>query len=194
VTSPEKVAQQVRDVRDDMKENLQTAVPDAMEDTTEQAQTNVERNDSVATGALHDELDPVELEPGPHRSSNTVTSVRLRVPWPYMYVEMGTGLRGGASPYPDNEQYPSPSGVSDQMLANIQQWIEDKGVVGKFYSAAREPDGSPSPLANAIAESIVDFGTKPHPFLRPAWYGSRHGRLHVFKRMDRAMSRAVRRN
>lgn len=94
------------------------------------------------------------------------------------FLEYGTGNYFGTSGLGNlpTRRYSSPSGQwgtgdHSPLVANIQEWIEMKGITGTFYSPLRRDDGSASPLAFAIARAITRHGTKPHPFMRPAWQG-----------------------
>jgi HK97 gp10 family phage protein len=97
-------------------------------------------------------------------------------------VEFGSGSRLNKSsafslpaptpdtyPYSDGYPYESPSGVSEGLLDDLEEWVKTKPVVPK-----KDSDG-PEELAQKIAHTIVEKGTYAHPFLRPAWFN--HSRI-----------------
>jgi len=183
VHNAESVASQVTDLADDLDDGIESAVDDGMDDTARQVQTNIKANDSVATGRLYLNAESERVTHSP----KTVVARRISVPGVYKFVEYGTGLFS-------EKGYDSPDGPSPRMLENLQDWIEDKGITGDYYDEQRTDDGDPSPLAWAIASSIVEFGNRSHPFLRPAWYGSLHGRRHVKSEVESAINKAIRRS
>lgn len=187
MTSPRKLAEKVTDLKDDLKDNLENDVDEAMGEATDGIRTEIRSNESVASGRL---ITQTRQTAGP-QLANVIYSTKITAPYPYTYLEYGTGARGGSTGWPDDESYPSPSTLVPP--ENIQNYIEEKGITGKYYSAVRKSSGEPSDLAWEIAKSITAFGTEAHPFMRPVWYGSTRGRDNVIGSAERAMNRAVRR-
>lgn len=114
---------------------------------------------------------------------------------PAALVEYGTGQLGRS--VPEMGRVPSPDHTSKGFLRALQSWIEAKNITGAVYSertADTPPSASWSPLAEAIAWSIVSTGTRPHPFLRPAWRGHRIPTVKsVRKRIDKRIETIERR-
>lgn len=187
MTDAHSLAEKVGDLRDNLDENLDSEVDEAMGDTADQVRQNISENDSVASGRLLQAADDDDAVGGP----STVTARKIAVPWWYHYPEYGTGARGGSTMWPDDKSFPSPSPIAD--VEAIQQYIDEKGITGRHYDESRRDNGDPSPLAWAIATTIGEIGTEPHPFMRPAWYGSSNGRQHVLDSAKRAINTSLRR-
>lgn len=89
------------------------------------------------------------------------------------FVEFGTGKRtekagpGSVRPqtpdrYPAGYPYSSPNVDPNKIVGEILEWVRTKPIVP-------EKEGEWD-TAMAIAQSIVEFGTYAHPFMRPAWF------------------------
>lgn len=183
-----KLADKVSDLRDDIESKASDGLDDGMEEASSEVRRQIDENDSIASGRL---LSESKSGAGPHDSPTTIASRRIAVPWWYRYVEYGTGAVGGSTPWPDDEQYPSPSPIAN--VEHIQRYIDMKGIEGRFYDAARRANGDPGPLAWAMARTIAAIGNRPHPFMRPAWYGSTRGRDGVISSVESRVNTAIRR-
>lgn len=97
------------------------------------------------------------------------------------YIEYGTGVMQRGSPR-HGERFKSPSVAPTQSIFN---WIQTKGIT------ARNPEYEDSDyaLAEAIAESIQRFGTRPQPFMRPAWHQHEQ---QLYRAHDRGVRKALR--
>jgi hypothetical protein len=84
----------------------------------------------------------------------------VRADAPYAaYVEYGTGLRGLTQSPMSGANFDSPDVAPYDA---IREWIDTKGITPRQFD-------SRDALASAIADSIKAFGTRPHPYMRPAW-------------------------
>lgn len=181
-TNVETLVSQIEDLKSDMTDNIASAVTEGMDDTADEMQQTIADNDSIASRRLYLEAKAENAA----TQGNVVERQKIRIPAVYKYVEYGTGPRGDG-------QFAAPDGVSPDMLENLQSWIDDKGVIGRDYSATPTPGEDWSPLAEAIGRTIVEVGTNPHPFVRPTWRGTQ-GKEHVHNKIRRGINRAIRRN
>jgi len=189
VSNGDAVAEQVADLADDLDDGIDDGTNEGMGDVAQDMRLLIENNDSVASGRLVG-----NARPEPLARPSAAGTARISFPAVYWYVEMGTGAAGASDTLPDSRSFPAPSHSSIEMLDNLQSWIDDKGIVGTDYDEqASAGNGAWSPLAVAIAEAIVDFGTEPHPFVRPVWYSNR-GKVHVRSEVARRINRAIRRS
>lgn len=166
---------------EELPETIEDAGEDSIEDelgtVKDRAQRNLRQNDTNWTRELSTSATIFYRENG--------YSLRFTAGHG-PYVEYGTGGYFGTSVYPipsDVEAFPAPGGVTEDMVENIEQWIDDKGIVGEHYSNDRD-------LAEAISHTIAALGTRAHPFLRPAWYGYRE---RLINNAHRDIKRKVRR-
>lgn len=74
------------------------------------------------------------------------------------YVEYGIGPRGSA--LPSGKRYGTPS-MHPNFVKNIREWVMTKPL---FLGPRTDA------VAWAIAETISEKGTYPHPYMRPAWF------------------------
>jgi len=122
---------------------------------------------SVVTGTL---LRSIEQRGGRvgQVSEPSFTDTRLdsygkhiaRADAPYAaYVEYGTGLRGLTQSPMGGANFDAPDVAP---YGAIREWIDRKGITPRQFD-------SRDALASAIADSITAFGTRPHPYMRPAW-------------------------
>lgn len=171
-------AKRVNDLQDDLKDSIDDEVDGAMGETEGGLKQTLIRNESVASGELHDETEKVQLEAD---DPDTITNVGIRSAPHWEYVEHGTGIKGDSG-------IPSPDGAAPP--SKIQSWIDDKGIVGTYYDH-RGSVMAPSELAWVIAFRIAKTGTMPHPFVRPTWHASTVGEDNVINRAKLGMKTAV---
>lgn len=162
--SAKQLARRVEDLKDDVRDAAEDTIDNASEEGADTIQSTIEANDSVATGMMRNlvrtELDLVADDRGPNvvAASMAISAARYSA-----YVEYGTGaFTHTDSPvgFDSPDPYPPPR--------QIQLWIENKGIVGDYYSAEDRGDGT-SDLAWAIADVIGELGNRAHPFMRPAF-------------------------
>lgn len=139
----ERVAERVSDTPESVKDEVTDENEEKLKDTQRQARLTLELNNNVATGRL--------MEGIVYQEDESLGVQRIKVRPDYApYVEKGTGMYG---------PYPSPSSPP---FEQILLWINIKGVIPrKYYSTFA--------LAEAISHNIEQEGTKPHPFITPAW-------------------------
>lgn len=173
------MGERVDDLKDDLGDNIDSHVEDAVDDTAERAAHNVRRNDSRAHGELLAHL----VTGAEVHDPSKLASYKVSAPREYKVLEFGSGQRRDKTA---DKAYKSPD--PKPPLEPILSWITAKGI-------QPDPDGpydTQVGLAVAIQETIGDLGTRPHPFVRPAWY-SQYGRTHIKGEARKAMRKSVRR-
>jgi len=178
-------AADIRDLADQLPSELRGELMDGLEDTQDRAR----RLAPNATGDLD-----LQLATRPQRkgtTDNEVVTAAIEVPEEYKYVEFGTGIRGQRARDLDPKLAIDPTDVNYESpdpappIENIHTWIRSRPVTPHQYDSAYE-------LAVAIAVSIGQWGTQPHPFLRPAWNSVDAGWRHIRTRVDSAFERRCR--
>lgn len=146
----------IRGIRDNLGDNVNRGVKTAAEATAREAKRQVAMWDAVWTRDLYESIYATSflLSEGIHR--HKIAARAEYAP----YVEYGTGVRGeGKYRSPD----PSDFGF---IFPSIVRWVETK----PMFFGARNPG-----TAAAITETIIEQGTYPQPFMRPAWHTTRRG-------------------
>jgi hypothetical protein len=128
-------------------------------------------NDNVVSGELLRSIKHRELDRPEHFTTHAVRAEDAKA----RFVEYGTGFRGKGP-------YKSPG--AKPPVENILEWIVKKGIQPYAYDTQYA-------LADAIAETIQAYGTKPHPFMKPSWREHKHN---FSSRGSLAVSKAVRRS
>lgn len=157
-----RMADRVAQLPTAIEQNVDSEMGEVMGSMAKSAQANLTGTNSVATGTLltrtrHlDDTAPLDL-------ANVTTGYSthvVRAGTPYAaYHEYGTGLRQGRGTPIGGTQFPAPSNPPVQ---EILDWMLEKGVMPREYDSMYG-------AAEAIARDIAAYGTKPHPFMRPAW-------------------------
>lgn len=141
-----------------IEENLGDEVEDAVRDgakaTATEMQSNVAKGNTVWRGNLYRSIS-AEKKPGEKMSRYKIVA---DVPYA-AFVEFGTGKLADPTA-PMKFQFESPS-LGPNMVANITEWVMTKPVF--FLNRTEE-------VAWAIARNIASDGTRPHMFMRPAWW------------------------
>ena len=164
-----------------MARDLPDEHADATEDAVDGLQTSVIRhliaNESIARRKL---ITDVRHTTG---DGDADISRSVHVPDWAKYLEHGTGPRGQTDTLDNHMSFPKPT--PGPPTEDIETWIIAKNVTSARYE-------TPGALADVIQESIGTQGTFPHPFMRPAWHGSR-GYRNVVDANARALRRLLRR-
>lgn len=163
-------AESVADLRDNLEDEITSAVIDGMNEVTDITKRNLRRNDSIARGNLRRGILPH------HKAEAATTHIvesRLTFPDWAKYLEYGTGRHG---------RFPAPSGPVP--YDNILTWVVEKNVQPRQYDSQYE-------LAEALSVSIGEQGNRAHSFVRPAWF---RGVPLITTKARRAMRQATRRS
>jgi HK97 gp10 family phage protein len=146
----------VQSIEGDLEDEVNEAVADQAETTADDAKRNVAQENTFFTGNLARSISARRYP----LVGGTRHEVAARVPYA-AYVEYGTGFHGDPTA-PPKFQFSSPDEADfDSVYSNVLAWVMGKPI---FYGTR-----SPSTAA-AITHKIIDEGTHPHPFLRPAWF------------------------
>jgi hypothetical protein len=172
-------AKRVSRLRDNLEDGHERATKESMGTMQTGVQSAIRGNDSVARGVLVNDVSEGELP-----SATAMVARAVGVPEWGKFLEHGTGSRGGRTQYPDDDTYSAPSPLPP--LDPILTWVVAKNLTPDEYD-------SQYALAEAIARTIGEEGTFPHPFLRPTWYSPSLGYRNVIDENVRAMRRALRR-
>lgn len=140
---------------------------------------NIKANDSIGVsgggGGLLGSQIVVPIEKGEFRGYRVMNTA------PYApYVEFGTGSRVDVpsewSAYAMQFKGRGGGGNSHDFLISIAQWVRAKGITGRYSVKTRRRVGSKSSqeqedmaAAYPIFLSIMRNGSRPHPFLYPAY-------------------------
>jgi len=172
------MASRVSDMRDELADQHERQTTDAMGTIRREVQATIRANESLARRVL-----VTDIKEDAYAGGDAFVSRHVHVPEWGKYLEHGTGQRGRRDTQPDHDQYkaPSPRPPLDPILA----WVIAKNLTSDEYD-------SRTALAEAIARTIGEQGTFPHPFLRPVWYGTR-GYRGVVRANRRAQRIALRR-
>jgi len=172
-------ASRVSDLRDNLEDGHRDATRDSMDTMETGVQYNIRANQSIARRVLVKNVEQRRL-----RTASTFVAQYVGVPEWGKFLEHGTGSRGGSTRYPDDDTYKSPDPLPpiDPILA----WVIAKQLQSDEYDSKRA-------LAEAIARTIGEEGTYPHPFLRPTWYSTQFGYRNIIDANHTAMKTALRR-
>jgi hypothetical protein len=170
------MADRVSDFRDNLEDEHESQTQAAMETIQSRVETEIQRNDSVARRVLISDVQEDAY------SGSSLVSRHVHVPGWAKYVEHGTGQRGRRDTLPNHETYEAPDPLPP--LDPILTWVLEKTLTSSTYD-------SKYALAEAIARSIGEQGTFPHPFLRVVWFGTDGWRA-VKRANRRAQRRALR--
>lgn len=167
-----RMAKRVKKLPSRMEEALDEEIGNEME---EMALTAIEihTSRSRATGTLSMRI-RAKRDPTQAHSPSLLTHVVVAEEDYAKFVEYGTGFRGEG-------RFKAPS--SRPPIENILKWIVAAGIQPYAFDSRYE-------LAFAIADVIEAYGTRPAPFMRPAWTQHRPQLSH---RGRRAIKKSVRR-
>lgn len=171
-------ADKVAKLRDELADQHDKATESSMEDMERAVQAQIRRNDSVARRVLVNDTD-TDAKPSP-----LLVAYSVNVPLWAQYLEHGTGQRARRDTQPDHRQFDAPDPLPP--LDPILAWVVKKNLTSDTYDTK-------TALAEAIARTIGEEGTFPHPFLRPVWFSGRRGYRRVIRANKRGMARALRR-
>lgn len=135
------------------------------------AQTELEREGSVSTNTLLD-----SIEHNSQLSSSTISAMErvadayssheVIATAPYAaYVEYGTGSKQRGAPE-SGRRFKSPSVPP---YHQIKAWVERENITARSDKYKTNGTTDTERLAGAIADEIAQYGTAPHPYMRPAW-------------------------
>jgi len=161
-------ARKVRDLKDNLESEHDSATEDGLDRVNEELEAALELNDSVARPFLITDIDS-GLYPGDEMVSRSVD-----MPEWAKFLEHGTGI------YSD-EGYPAPS---QPPYAAIREW---------FTAKELEPlTGDVGASSALIAEQISEEGSEAHTFIDPVWTGP-FGRDYIVHKNAQAQRKALRR-
>ncbi len=166
-----RVARKISKLPDKLENSLDSEIESETKLMSSTANRNLVQNRSVATGELLGKTRHTELQRPEHFTTHAVRAHDPKA----RFVEYGTGYRGEG-------RFKSPG--AKPPVDNILEWIVEKGIQPYAYDTQYA-------LADAIAETIQAYGTRPHPFMRPAWREHKHN---FSSRGSHAISKAVRRS
>lgn len=173
------MAQRVQRLPSRIKQLVDMELATEMAKTKVTVQRNILAQNNRASGALLQSIDHLDGETisgtatvkTDGYSSHVVRAGGGEAPHA-PFVEYGTGIRQGTGTPNEGAQFPAPSAPPTD---SIVTWMTQKGVEPREYDTIYG-------AAAAIAEDIARFGTKPHPYMRPAWtehranYSAAHAR------------------
>lgn len=165
-----KLAKGLKKLPREMRDTLDNEIESEVKLMSSSADRNLVRNRSVATGQLLGRTKHTKLQRPEHFTTHAVRAKDPKA----RFVEYGTGFRGEG-------RFKAPG--SKPPVENILEWIVEKGITPYAYD-------SQYALADAIARVIENYGTKPHPFMRPAW---REHKQNFSPRGSHAITKALRR-
>jgi hypothetical protein len=171
-----RMASRVSDLRDNLEDKHERATESANERMQNEVRNELVSERSVARTTLLRDIRESES------AGSQMVSRSVHVPEWGKYLEHGTGARAREDTLPDHESYPAPSAAP---YYDILEWMKAKPVPPQEYDNVED-------AAAAAAKTIMDEGTFPHPFLRPAWYGT-YGYRKIIEANKNAISRALRR-
>lgn len=135
-------------MKQDMEAGIEGTADDEITKTTQLMRRFIREGGQVASGDLER---TVQFTKVPSKNGQIYTiSAGAGVDYAH-YVEFGTGIRGDSNF--KGMRFESPD---NPPVRQIYEWLQDKG---------ENPSWS---KAWAIAWGIVKYGTRPHPFFRPA--------------------------
>lgn len=165
---------QVRNIRDNLGDEVSDEVRDSSEQIAREAQGNVVSQNAVWRTNLYRSIRVIEV---PFADGDRYY---IQANTPYAaYVEFGTGKRGSGTA-DGRFQFAAPAFTPD-LTREITEWVMTKP---GFYAPRTRS------VAWAIAKSISKHGTHPHPFMRPAWFT---GKPMLVDNAERAVGRVIRR-
>jgi len=174
------VADKLRDYKHNLKDEHDRKTRESMQSMRNAVSQKLIQNDSVARNVLIRDIRRSKRE-----LSGSFTAHSVHAPDWAKYLEYGTGSRARTDTEPNHEQYPSPDGWAD--IGAIETWIVAKNITPQYYDTQ-------SDLARAIARTIGEIGTFPHPFMRPVWFNNSTGYQTVIDANMEAFTTAWRRS
>lgn len=165
-----RLAKDIKKLPRDLKNSLDSEVKSEVKLMSATADRKLVTNRSVATGELLGKTKHTELKRPEHFTTHAVRAKDPKA----RFVEYGTGFRGEG-------RFKAPG--TKPPVENILEWIVEKGIQPYAYDTQYA-------LADAIARVIMHYGTRPHPFMRPAW---REHKNNFSSRGSHAVTKAVRR-
>lgn len=168
------------DLKDDVERETHDAVDDTMETVVELAKNYLRGEGSVVTRVL---LNSIEPDTSAQRGG-TLYEARSTMPYA-KYVEFGTGMQFGTSQWavPTSVRPYSAPTMSTTLVDEIYDWVLFKNIVPHNAMYTQRD------IAYFIADSISEYGTEPHPFMRPAWFMQER---QLQQKLDAAVTRALR--
>lgn len=146
-------------MRSDLGDEVADAVEDQADATAARAKQNVIVDNSFWTGNL---LNSIYVRDSAMSRTSGIRRFEVLADVPYAaLLEFGTGARGDPTA-PPKFDFDSPNPVYfDEVLGNIADWVFTK----PFFHGPRTLG-----IAAKITETIIEEGTVPHPYMRPAWF------------------------
>jgi hypothetical protein len=161
-------AKKVKRLSKNLDDSHEAATDRGMDKVQSELQRALRLQGSVARGVLVQDIEQTTL------ATSEVAKAAVTLPEWAKYLERGTGT-GSPYPAPQNPPY-----------GPILEWAQAKPITPIEYATIED-------AAAAIAQSIADDGTDPHPFITPVWHG-RYGKQYIIDENRRAMSTALRRS
>lgn len=170
----------IRNIKDDLEDNVADAVESATDETVATAKNNVMSQNTVWRMNLYRSIDNRRVDFGSKQRVVVEAGAKYAG-----YVEYGTGQRGVATrgvfdPTYLKKSYGTPS-LTPSFISDITTWVFTK----PFFHGERSVQ-----TANAIATTIAKEGTYASPFMRPAWFATKSV---VIDAAERAARNTVRR-
>ena len=163
-------ARKVKRLRKNLDDGHERATRDGMDTVQDNLTRALKFNRSVARPLLITDITQHA------RATGEATEHVVSMPEWAKYLERGTGPRGdGPYPAPDTPPYDA-----------ILTWAKAKPITPREYPTVED-------AAAAIALSITEKGTHPHPFIDPVWNGKR-GTDQIIAKNRAALSTALRRS
>lgn len=149
-----RLRRKVRYLRDNLGDAAADAVERGAQGMTAEMKANVTQKNAVWKLNLFGAIAYSEM------ATDSYTSYQIVADVPYAaFVEFGTGPRGDPTA-PLRFQFASPS-HTPELTQDILSWVMTKPM---FFGTRSQS------TAWAIAQKIAEEGTRPKPFLRPAWF------------------------
>lgn len=162
-----RMAKRVEKLQTYIKTFVDVEIGRVMDRMATTARRNLMANNSVVTGTLasqtrhrNAQTEVVDALPSTGYATHLVRADAPHAP----YVEYGTGVYQSGSPT-GGGNFRSPSVPP---ISAIHRWVRQKGIQPRVYDDQFE-------LARNIAETIATYGSRPHPYMRPAWHQHRQG-------------------
>lgn len=163
-------ARKVKRLRKNLEDGHERATKDGMDTVQDELARALKFNGSVARPLLIGDITQHA------RATTEAAEEVVSMPEWAKYLNDGTGPRGdGPYPAPDNAPYGA-----------ILTWAKAKPITPREYPTVED-------AAAAIARSISEKGTHPHPFIEPVW-NSTYGTDQIIAKNRQAMSEALRRS
>lgn len=152
----------IQHMKDNLGDEVVQSVRNGADRTSAEAKRQVATGNNVWRGNLIRSISARKTA-----DAESVTRYEISADVPYApYVEYGTGPRGDPTA-PTKFQFSSPSESDwEAVYSDILNWVNTKPIFTRPRTPAQ---------AAKITETIIKFGTTPHPYMRPAWFKNRDG-------------------